>query len=82
MSEKSPCRTCALSGLLLDYAPPGSLPWAPFGEFETCTDWVPTVDKRRRCGRIDLKIMDLGGFDQRANRVAKVRNVSRLGSQS
>src|ERR1019366_10239037 len=51
------------------------------GEFETCPDWVPTVDKRRRCARIDLKTMDVCGFDQWANWVAKVRNASRLGSQ-
>jgi len=35
------------------------------GEFERCPDWVPTVDKRRRCDRIDLKTMDVCGFDQR-----------------
>ena len=51
------------------------------GEFETCPDWVPTVDKRRRCARIDLKTMDVGGFDQRDNWPAKVRNVSSVGSQ-
>ena len=52
------------------------------GEFETCPDWVPTVDKRRRCARIDLKTMDVCGFDQRDSWPAKVRNVSILGSQN
>jgi hypothetical protein len=51
------------------------------GEFETCPDWVPTVDKRRRCARIDLKTMDVCGFDQRDNWPAKVRNVSSVRSQ-
>ena len=50
------------------------------GEFETCPDWVPSMDTGQRVARIILKTMDVYGFDHRANRVAKVRNVSRLGS--
>ena len=38
------------------------------------------MDKRRRCARIDLKTIDVCGFDQRANWAAKVRNVSSVGS--
>jgi hypothetical protein len=52
------------------------------GEFETCPDWAPTLDKRRQCARLALKTMSDHRFDHRANRLAKVRNVSRLGSQS
>jgi len=51
------------------------------GEFETCPDWVPTLDKRRGCARFSLKTMDVRGFDHRAIWPAKIRNVSRLGSQ-
>jgi hypothetical protein len=51
------------------------------GEFETCPDWVPVMDTGRQFARIALKTMGDYGFDQRADRVTKVRNVSRLGSQ-
>jgi hypothetical protein len=51
------------------------------GEFERCPSRVPAVDKRRRCARIALKTMPVHGFDRWANWPAKVRNVSRLGSQ-
>jgi hypothetical protein len=37
------------------------------GEFETCPDWVPTLDKRWRCARIVLKTIGVYGFDQRIN---------------
>jgi hypothetical protein len=50
-------------------------------EFEMCPDWVPGMDTIQRVARITLKPMSVYGFDYRANRVAKVRNVSRLGRQ-
>jgi hypothetical protein len=50
-------------------------------KFETCPHWVPAVDKRRRCARIDLKTISVHGFDHRHNGTARVRNVSNLGSQ-
>jgi len=37
------------------------------GEFETCPDWAPTLDKRRRRALIALNTMDPCGFDQRVN---------------
>jgi hypothetical protein len=37
------------------------------GEFETCPDWVPTLDRRPRCARISPKTIDVCGFDQRVN---------------
>ena len=46
------------------------------GEFET-----PAMDSGQRFVRITLKTMPVHGFDHRANWEAKVRNVSRLGSQ-
>jgi hypothetical protein len=46
-----------------------------------CPSWVLTVDKHRRPARITLKTIGPYGFDHRANWAAKVRNVSRLGSQ-
>jgi hypothetical protein len=52
------------------------------GEFETCPDWVPVMDTGQYFARIALKTMGDDGFDQRANWAPKVRNVSRLGSQS
>jgi hypothetical protein len=51
------------------------------GEFETCPDWVPTMDHGSVIARIALRTMDVHGFDHRANWTAEVRNVSRLGSQ-
>ena len=51
------------------------------GEFETCSDWVPTVDKRRRCARSGLKTIDVSGFDQRVNGAPKVRDVSIVGAK-
>ena len=50
-------------------------------EFETCPDWVPVMDTGQQFAWIALKTMGEHGFDQRANRVAKVRNVSSVGSQ-
>jgi hypothetical protein len=47
----------------------------------SCPDWVPVMDTGQHFARIALKTMVDHGFDQRADRVAKVRNVSRLGSQ-
>jgi hypothetical protein len=52
------------------------------GQFETCPDWVPGMDKSQRAARITMKTRRIGGFHQRANWVAKVRNVSRLGSHN
>jgi hypothetical protein len=45
------------------------------GEFETCPDWVPVMDTGQQFARIALKTMGDHGFDHRANREAKVRNV-------
>ena len=50
------------------------------GEFETCPDWVPAMDTGQQFARIALQTMGDHGFDQRANRVAKVRNVSKVES--
>jgi hypothetical protein len=36
-------------------------------EFETCPDWVPTLDKPWRCARIVLKTIGVYWFDQRVN---------------
>jgi len=52
------------------------------GEFETCPDWVPVMDTGPQFARIALKTMGDHGFDQRADRAAKVRNVSSVGSQT
>jgi len=52
------------------------------GEFETCPTWVPGLDKRRRAAPINLKIIGRPRFDHSAIWAAKVRNVSRLGSQT
>ena len=51
------------------------------GEFEACPDWVPVMDTGQQFARIALKTMGDHRFDQRANRAAKVRNASRVGSQ-
>ncbi len=51
----------------------------PLGGFETCPVWVPAMDSCRQFARITLNTMPVHGFDQRANRVAKVRNVSNVG---
>jgi hypothetical protein len=48
--------------------------------FEMCLDWVPGMDTRQRLAPINLETINVQGFDHRANRVARVRNVSRLGS--
>jgi hypothetical protein len=50
-------------------------------EFETCPNWVPAIDTGQLVVRITAKTMGVHGFDHRANWVAKVRNVSSLGSQ-
>ena len=52
------------------------------GEFETCPDWVPVMDTGKQLARIAPKTISGHGFDYRANRVAKVRNVSTPGSQN
>jgi hypothetical protein len=52
------------------------------GQFETCPPWVPGMDSGERFARIALKTIPVHRFDHRANWAAKVRNVSRLGSQS
>ena len=36
-------------------------------EFETCPDWAPSLEQRRRCAGTALKKMHVCGFDQRAN---------------
>jgi hypothetical protein len=51
------------------------------GEFETYPDWVPGMDIGQRFARISLKTVHLHGFDHTAIRLAKVRNLSRPGSQ-
>jgi hypothetical protein len=51
------------------------------GQFETCPDWVPAMDTGQQFARIALKTMGDHAFDQRVNRVAKVRNVSSVGRQ-
>src|ERR1017187_4719368 len=50
------------------------------GEFETCPDWVPAMDTGQRSARISLKTVHVHAFEHNAKSVAKVRNVSRLGS--
>src|ERR1017187_1897244 len=52
------------------------------GEFETCPDWVPVMDMGQQFAWIALKTMGEHGFDQRTNRVAKVRNVPNVGSRN
>jgi hypothetical protein len=44
--------------------------------------WVPTMDGWRRTTPIILKTLDVDEFDHSASWPSKVRNVSRLGSQS
>ena len=51
-------------------------------EFETCPGWGPSVDRCWRSTPIILKTLGVDWFDQSANWPAKVRNVSRLGSQT
>src|SRR6266851_6409023 len=51
------------------------------GEFETCPVWVLGMDMGWRFGPIVLKTMRVPRFDHGAIWVAKVRNVSRVGSQ-
>jgi hypothetical protein len=55
---------------------PGSL-----CEFETCPGWGPVVDDDRRPTPILLKTHRVDRFDHNASGAAKVRNVSKLGSQ-
>jgi len=50
-------------------------------EFEKCPDWVPAMDTGQRSAGITLRTTGVNGFDHWANWLAKVRNVSRLGSQ-
>src|ERR1022692_2035619 len=50
-------------------------------EFETCPDWVPSMDTARPSASMMMKNKIVHGFDHTANWIAKVRNVSRLGSQ-
>ena len=51
------------------------------GEFETCPSWVPVVDDAPRGKSILLKTHPADRFDHSTGWPAKVRNVSRLGSQ-
>jgi hypothetical protein len=51
-------------------------------EFETCPIWVPGKDKFQRFVPIILKVIGFERFDHSASWPAKVRNVSRLGSQN
>jgi hypothetical protein len=51
------------------------------GEFETCPSWGPGVDRCWPSTAIILKTLGVDWFDQSASWPAKVRNVSRLGSQ-
>jgi hypothetical protein len=51
------------------------------GEFETCPDWVPSMGTARPSASMMMKNRIVHGFDHTANWIAKVRNVSRLGSQ-
>jgi hypothetical protein len=51
------------------------------GKFETCPEWVPVMDTGQQFARIALKTMGGHEFDQRADRAARVRNVSKVGSQ-
>src|SRR6266571_4205792 len=66
-------------GLRLDHTSGGYL-GRPC-KFETCPDWVPVMDTGQHFARIALKTMGQHGFDYKATWAAKVRNVSRLGSQ-
>src|ERR1017187_872098 len=50
-------------------------------KFETCPDWVPAMDSCQQFAWITLKTMPAHGFDHCPVWAAKVRNVSRLGSQ-
>ena len=45
-------------------------------------DWGPAMDTGARCAPIILKILRVEAFDYSASCAAKVRNVSRLGSQT
>jgi hypothetical protein len=67
-------------GQVLDDGGSGSH-FGSLGEFETRPDWVPGLDKRRRAAPITLKTIRRPRFDHSAIWAAKVRNVSRLGSQ-
>ena len=58
----------------------GGTPFRP-QKFETCPDWGASLDKEPRFPPIILKTLDVHEFDHSANCPAKVRNVSRLGSQ-
>jgi hypothetical protein len=51
------------------------------GEFETCPDWVPGRDTVRLSAPMMVKAKSVHGFDHTANWMAKVRNVSSVGSQ-
>lgn len=73
--------------MLLRRIAPGSrgvrkLPFGSLGEFEMCPDWVPAMDSGQWFASIDLKTIPIHRFDHTANWLAKVRNVSKLGSQS
>jgi len=51
------------------------------GEFETCPSWGPSVDRCWPSTPIILKTLSVARFDHSANWPAKVRNVSKVGSQ-
>jgi hypothetical protein len=52
------------------------------GEFETCPDWVPGMDTARPFASMMIKTESVHGLDHTANWLAKVRNVSSVGSHS
>ena len=54
---------------------------ARLGEFETLPNWGPGVDTRRWTVWISMKGLHFWEFDHSPSWSAKVRNVSRLGSQ-
>jgi len=71
----------AISELCPCYVPSEDILVSP-GHFETCPRWVPAMDWGQWFALIALKTIPVHRFDHKANRVAKVRNVSRLGNQS
>jgi hypothetical protein len=55
--------------------------WVPIGQFEKCPRWDPIVDDGWRSTPIPLKTHQVERFDHNGSWAAKVRNVSRVGSQ-
>jgi hypothetical protein len=50
-------------------------------EFETCPDWVPSLDGSASSARMPLVRKRLDWFERAVLQAAKVRNVSNVGSQ-